>query len=230
MRQPVDATSGENNGGTGGAISGAPGLRPGERGPSSAAALRGSGDLGNLLRKFAASGNAAESIENELNLSSLDRVELMSALEERYQVELSETSFAEAKTVGDVERLLREPAALSAQYVYPRWALAAPVRWLRLGRVLRAGVARYANSGAPENCRKRTFERAARTCHRRIESHYATCGHWLDSRGVARTLPAQAGYRRGRRNAATDAAAAGRLVFCETLGVSGWLPDGYRAV
>ena len=56
----------------------------------------------------------------------------MSALEERYQVELSETAFAEAKTVGDVERLLREPSARRSEYVYPRWTQRTPVRWLRL--------------------------------------------------------------------------------------------------
>ncbi|HEV2194691.1 MAG TPA: AMP-binding protein [Candidatus Acidoferrum sp.] len=73
-------------------------------------------------------------LEQELNLSSLDRVELMSALEEKFRVELNETSFAEAKTVGDVERLLRQPADgyNKASYVYPRWARWEPVRWLRL--------------------------------------------------------------------------------------------------
>jgi long-chain acyl-CoA synthetase len=92
----------------------------------------GSGDLENLLHKFGGVGRTSESIENELNLTSLDRVEMMSALEQRYQVELSETAFAEAKTVGDVERLLREPSARRAEYAYPRWSLRAPVRWLRL--------------------------------------------------------------------------------------------------
>jgi long-chain acyl-CoA synthetase len=56
----------------------------------------------------------------------------MGALEQRCQVELSETAFAEAKTVGDVERLLRAPSARREEYFYPRWALAAAVRWLRL--------------------------------------------------------------------------------------------------
>jgi len=36
-------------------------------------------------------------LDHDLNLSSLDRVELMSALEQRYHVELSETAFAERK-------------------------------------------------------------------------------------------------------------------------------------
>ena len=73
-------------------------------------------------------------LEQELNLTSLDRVELMSALEEEFHVELNETSFAEAKTVGDVERLLQQPADgyNTASYIYPRWAQWEPVRWFRL--------------------------------------------------------------------------------------------------
>jgi len=81
-----------------------------------------------------AQGNlsAAVNLEADLNLSSLDRVELMSALEDRYQVDLSETSFASAHTVGDLEKMLRGEAAPRVEYHYPRWALSWPVRWLRL--------------------------------------------------------------------------------------------------
>jgi long-chain acyl-CoA synthetase len=73
-------------------------------------------------------------LEQDLRLSSLDRVELMSALEEKFHVELNETSFAEAKTVGDVERLLQQPAARHnrTSYIYPLWAQWEPVRWFRL--------------------------------------------------------------------------------------------------
>ncbi len=69
----------------------------------------------------------------DLNLSSVDRVELMSALEDRYQVDLSETRFAEAKTVGDVERLLAAPSANAPakEFVYPRWAQRWPILALR---------------------------------------------------------------------------------------------------
>jgi long-chain acyl-CoA synthetase len=94
---------------------------------------KGAGDgLGGLLEKFAQGNGNSLKLEDELKLSSLDRVELMSALEERYQVELSETSFAEAKTVADVQRLLQQPAAHRTEYAYPRWAQRAPARWLRL--------------------------------------------------------------------------------------------------
>src|SRR5208282_6388771 len=46
-------------------------------------------------------------LESGLVLSSLERVELLSALEDRYQIDLSETKFANASTVGDLEKLLR---------------------------------------------------------------------------------------------------------------------------
>jgi long-chain acyl-CoA synthetase len=101
--------------------------------PMGATVAKGSGDgLGGLLEKFAQGKGNSLKLEDELKLSSLDRVELMSALEERYQVELSETSFAEAKTVADVQRLLQQPAAHRTEYVYPRWTQRAPARWLRL--------------------------------------------------------------------------------------------------
>jgi len=67
----------------------------------------------------AASSDA--SLEAELNMSSLDRVELLDRLEERYQVDLSEAQFAEAATVGQLEKLLREPERAGAEYSYPAW-------------------------------------------------------------------------------------------------------------
>jgi long-chain acyl-CoA synthetase len=101
--------------------------------------LDGSAPLGgqaspmdDLLAKFSKAKGASENLEKELNLTSLDRVELMSALEERFQIELNETSFAEAKTAADVRRLLQQPAAQRPEYAYPRWAQRAPVRWIRL--------------------------------------------------------------------------------------------------
>jgi len=71
-------------------------------------------------------------LETDLNLSSLERVELMSALEDRYQVDLSETSFAAASTVADLERVLRGEPASPVHYHYPRWALCWPITWIRV--------------------------------------------------------------------------------------------------
>jgi long-chain acyl-CoA synthetase len=70
-------------------------------------------------------------LESDLGLSSLDRVELLSAVEDRYQVDLSETRFSAVRTVGDLERMLHGEAAPATVYHYPRWTLGWPVTWLR---------------------------------------------------------------------------------------------------
>ena len=72
------------------------------------------------------------SLDSDLGLSSLDRMELLSALEDRYQVDLSETRFSAVQTVGDLERMLRGDAAPAAAYHYPSWTLCWPVTWVRL--------------------------------------------------------------------------------------------------
>jgi long-chain acyl-CoA synthetase len=94
------------------------------------------GALDQLLERFGSEkedGSRGDShVEQELNLSSLDRVELLSALEEKFHVELNETAFANARTVADVQRALQEPAARRSEYTYPRWTQREPVRWLRL--------------------------------------------------------------------------------------------------
>lgn len=106
-----------------------------QRGAEGASASE-SGPLGDLISRV--TGHAVPilgkdaSLDSDLGLSSLDRVELLSALEDRYQVDLSETSFNAVRTVGDLERMLRGEAAPAVAYHYPRWALRWPVTWLRL--------------------------------------------------------------------------------------------------
>ena len=72
------------------------------------------------------------SLDSDLGLSSLDRVELLGAVEDRYQVDLSEARFSSVRTVGDLERMLRGEAPPGVGYHYPRWVLRWPVTWLRL--------------------------------------------------------------------------------------------------
>lgn len=72
------------------------------------------------------------SLETDWNLSSLDRVELMSAIEDRFQVDLNETKFAEARTVADLERLLQGSAGQRSPFHYPRWTQHFPMTWIRL--------------------------------------------------------------------------------------------------
>src|SRR5205823_13586658 len=67
----------------------------------------------------------------ELNLSSLERVELLGALEERYQVDLSEMSFSSIKTVGDLDRMLKGEFPEKVSYHYPAWAQRWPSTWIR---------------------------------------------------------------------------------------------------
>src|SRR5258708_19774431 len=70
-------------------------------------------------------------LESDLHLSSLDRVELLSALEDRYQVDLNETSFASARTVGELESMVRASSPVRSEIVFPRWAQRWPVTWIR---------------------------------------------------------------------------------------------------
>jgi long-chain acyl-CoA synthetase len=70
-------------------------------------------------------------LEADLNLGSLDRVELLGAIEDRYQVDLSETGFAAVKTVGDLERMLHARPPSRAKYHYPGWVQRWPTTWNR---------------------------------------------------------------------------------------------------
>jgi long-chain acyl-CoA synthetase len=73
-------------------------------------------------------------LENDLNLSSLDRVELMAAIESRYQVDLGDREFSQVNTVADLENLLKKspPEARTNNYPYSRWAQNWLARWIRV--------------------------------------------------------------------------------------------------
>jgi len=73
-------------------------------------------------------------LENDLSLSSLDRVELMAAIENRYQVDLGDREFSQVNTVADLENLLKKsaPEARTTNYPYSRWAQNPLVRWVRV--------------------------------------------------------------------------------------------------
>jgi long-chain acyl-CoA synthetase len=71
------------------------------------------------------------SLESDLNLSSLDRVELLGALEDRYQVDLDESSLGSVNTVGDLERMLQGESLSRVTYHYPAWVQRWPLTWIR---------------------------------------------------------------------------------------------------
>ena len=108
--------------------SGAPPLAP-SGGPPNAVFL-GWG-ISQLVSRFTGAP-ADANLESDLNLSSLDRVELLGALEERYQIDLSETRFAAVRTVGDLQNMLQGKMPARVEYHYPAWVLRWPVTWIRL--------------------------------------------------------------------------------------------------
>lgn len=88
--------------------------------------------IGQVSGRGTSNLGAGAKLDEDLNLSSLDRVELLGALEDRYQLDLSETRFAAANTVGDIERLLHGKTPSRMRFHYPRWAQRWPVTWVRL--------------------------------------------------------------------------------------------------
>ncbi|MBI2820991.1 MAG: AMP-binding protein [Acidobacteria bacterium] len=104
-------------------------------GGEASAAASGS-TLGGLVARITGRPAGALSpdakLAEDLNLSSIDRVELLSAIEDRYQLDVSDADFTAATTVGDLERMLREPALRRVDYDYATWPQRRPVTWVRL--------------------------------------------------------------------------------------------------
>ena len=88
--------------------------------------------IGGITGRMPARLSPQTNLESELNLSSLDRVELLSALEDRYQIDLSETRFANVNTVGELEQMLHGKLPQRTPYHYPRWVQRWPVTWIRV--------------------------------------------------------------------------------------------------
>jgi long-chain acyl-CoA synthetase len=87
-----------------------------------------SSPLGELLARISPIGWNTSNASAKLQLSSIERVELLGAMEDRYQVDLSEADFSNAETVGDLDRLLRQPSSRPPVFHYPRWAQSWPMR------------------------------------------------------------------------------------------------------
>jgi long-chain acyl-CoA synthetase len=70
----------------------------------------------------------------ELGLSSLERVELMVALEDRFQTRIDESRFSEAASVADLKTLVEQPAAaaeVDEPVDFPSWNRSVAVRVVR---------------------------------------------------------------------------------------------------
>ena len=86
-----------------------------------------------LQAKNAGPENAA-ALPDLSAMSSLERVELLSDLENKYQVELDEDSFAKLASTRELEDWLRQPPApveRRAETPLSEWARSRPLRWFR---------------------------------------------------------------------------------------------------
>ena len=106
------------------------------------AAAEAGGGVAGLLDRFAPGRRITpETTIAELGLSSLERVELMMAMEEAFEATVDETRFAAAETVADLDRLVKPlegaPAAGTAEAVsaesfeFPAWNRSFPARFAR---------------------------------------------------------------------------------------------------
>jgi long-chain acyl-CoA synthetase len=77
-------------------------------------------------------GSRDANLETDLHLTSLDRVELMSALEERHQLDLNEAQFQDVTTVAQLEELLAQGSSSPIQHVFPTWPQHRLIAALRL--------------------------------------------------------------------------------------------------
>jgi long-chain acyl-CoA synthetase len=95
-------------------------------GESAPAADSLAGMIARITGRPVQAGGLDANLETDLHLTSLDRVELMSALEERHQVDLNEAQFQDVTTVAQLESLLSRGTSSPVQHVYPIW----PQNWL----------------------------------------------------------------------------------------------------
>jgi long-chain acyl-CoA synthetase len=88
-----------------------------------------------LIGRYARGRNVsgATTLE-ELGLTSLERVELMVALEDRFQTRIDESRFSEAASIADLKQLVEAPPAtetIDEPVDFPTWNRSRPVRLIR---------------------------------------------------------------------------------------------------
>ena len=89
--------------------------------------------IARINKDVPATADPSANLGTDLRLDSLGRVELLSALEDRYQIEIDEASFTDATTLAEVEKIIREGKHEEAtEYPYPRWQQRWPLSWLRI--------------------------------------------------------------------------------------------------
>jgi long-chain acyl-CoA synthetase len=94
--------------------------------------------LGSIIRRIG--GRSKEQaigparLSEDLGLDSLGRVELLSEIEDKYQIDLDEQALSAATTVSDIENLVRGEARDTSErtkFRYPYWSTKFPISWFR---------------------------------------------------------------------------------------------------
>ncbi|MBI2827695.1 MAG: AMP-binding protein [Acidobacteria bacterium] len=88
-----------------------------------------------LIARFAAGRDVGGATTlDDLGLSSLERVELMVAIEDRFQTRIDEARFADARSIDDLKQLVEQgssPEEVEPPVDFPTWNRAWPVRVVR---------------------------------------------------------------------------------------------------
>ncbi len=87
--------------------------------------------ISRIARVEPAALNPNANLADDLKLDSLGRVELLSALEDQYQIELDEAAITEATTIADIERIVSRGKSEAVAYPYPRWTMRFPFPSIR---------------------------------------------------------------------------------------------------
>ena len=105
----------------------------GER--TDAAGAEGRDPFSDIIREVSgkkdAEVNGKMDLSADLGLGSIDRVELLCALEERYQISIDEQEFSKCQSIEEVKQLLQGPRREIKEIRPPRWAITLPVRMIR---------------------------------------------------------------------------------------------------
>jgi long-chain acyl-CoA synthetase len=98
-------------------------------------AAAGGDTLDALIARFARGRDVSgETALEDLGLSSLERVELMVALEDKFQTRIDEGRFSEARSVGQLKQLVEQGSAMEEAEPpvdFPAWNRTWPVRTIR---------------------------------------------------------------------------------------------------
>ena len=117
-------------------------VESGGRAAQPAAAAGGGGTVAGVVQRFAPDRPVTDETSlAELGLSSIERIELLMALEQAFDRTVDEAAFAAAATVGDLRAIVAdtvlpeaagaEPPPAAAAFDFPAWAGSGPARLVR---------------------------------------------------------------------------------------------------